>query len=195
MKLDKILKKYESAQAERSALQAAVEDLEAKAQEKKRAAEEIAASGDVPGYEAAKKEADQAAVAVYVKKAQLAKAAAPITPEEAREAWVEYSKNLNKEFDRKYEAYKTARINLSTMLRELVELQRMGFSKRQLIADLSGGVMEYSGIDKNPAYADYPMLTLAEPDVRFDLDFFQKLGLITFEEKTAFMTICNTHTV
>lgn len=184
-KLEKIQAKYNAAQGLKVRLETDINELKSRQPVLLDEAKKRAEAGDIDEYIRLRDQADRIGAEIHVKELQLKKAAAPIEKDEAIAAWKEYIKTADAAFEKKLEAYKKAKRELCTMLKDLVRDRENAKMIRELLA-------LYCGTDKSSmlpyeykdAVSKFSMKPFTPREAQDDCNFFRKSGMITQEEAT-----------
>lgn len=182
-KFEEVQKKYNAAQRQKAQLEAEIIELKERQPILSDEAEKRAEAGDLEGYIELKGQADRISAEIHVKELQLKKAAVPIEKDEAIAAWKEYIKPADAAFVKKFEAYKKARQELCTMLSDLARDRRNALELREML-------LSYCGVNKGDTQpyvyreelANFPLQPIEVKDANEDCNFFQKSGMLTFNE-------------
>lgn len=108
-KLDNIKKKYETAQADANQLREDIEKIKKEYLTIGTEAEKLAEKGDADGYRDALNKIKDLEIMQHVKESRLNYIKAPVSADEAREAWTEYMKAAGAKVNKGLEAYRKAR--------------------------------------------------------------------------------------
>ncbi len=136
MKSDKLFKMHEAAMAEKKNLEERIHALEARIADLKKEAEEAASAGNVEAYKAANAEANDLGATLFVYRKK--RTTTPVTPEMARDAWIEYSSGYASEIRKKLSAYDKARRAACDAFEAAVVCQNDALVERERLAEISG---------------------------------------------------------
>ncbi len=136
MKIDVLKKNYDQAMAKKERMAERISAIESELEQKKKAADELAAQGDEDGYIAAKHEIDDLGYRLFVLKRQTVPK--PVTPEDAAAAWAEYTDSVYiPELNKRRSSFEKGVRNLAANYQEMVVCQNKALQMRELLASLT----------------------------------------------------------
>lgn len=187
-KIEQLEKKATDAQKRAEDLRKEIESMKAKILDREEKGMAAAEAGDDDKYLSLKAEADRLQSLIPVREVLLKKSENPISEDEARSAWDEYSAQVNKDLSKKYTAYQKLREDFYNRFIELIDLQTEICRKRQRLAELARS--DSKNLDRT-----YPFESLGS-DVNNDLDyFFRTLHLMDLDRAGWIATLLNARKV
>lgn len=178
-KLEQIKQIYDAAIASKARLADEIADLERQIPLVNAAAQLAADAGNVESYTEKKSEAERISNMIFVKKSMLRKADAPISEDDAKAAWDEYIKPVDKELQKQMAGYLKARHELFEKFDALVNIYRQILKNREDCIFTTGA----NPYNDRKVLNDYPMSAFLDNDVSLDVEFFRKLGEYTAFEQ------------
>lgn len=196
-KVEALTKKFNQAQAEQDELQRELEEFKKRQVELEAKAEQAAEAGDDEGYLRIKADADKAGALAHVREAKMRRNEIPVTAEEAREAWDEYVKPVEKEIAKDLAEYIKERNALFVKLRAILSKEEKAFWTRQDLMRFSGQYEVPKSGYFTGSYLDriFPMNGINGADIRNDIDLFRKVGLLSMAEASGMHIMLNGHSV
>lgn len=174
MTIKEIFERYAKAQEGQDKLRSDIEALQAKQAEEMAAAESAAERGDVEAYKAHKAKADDAGTACKVREIQLRKSSNPITVDEARTAWEEICRPLNKNVEKLEREYIQARADLFNKFMALIKANEQTVTEREDLARIT--CPEYIGDGKLEEI--FPAVRTSAAELADDRKFFLQKNLL-----------------
>lgn len=181
MKYDKLMSEHKKQQAGLVAKREKLEQLRHTISDLAEAAETAASEGNAGEYTRLKNQQREVEAEAYVLNKVIDRTTTPFTPEDARDAWNEYSEKAIAAVAKKYAQYKTTRADLLQQLKDLAGYVDEVSTVRRTCISLSG--------DDETNYRRMPV---SGNEVTHDLRFFMQLGMLSLEQLGAISTILNT---
>ena len=154
-KLEKMIKEYNAAIANKENLTKEAERFRAEKDNLTAEAEAAAKAGDVETYKQKRDAAALAADNLFVREKQIEGLNCLRTEEETKAAWSEFAEDYNKGFDKAWRAYEAKRKDLYTDFLKLVDMQNAMLKKREACGDCCG--LPKATILDNPADRVFPI--------------------------------------
>ena len=194
-KIEKLEQQFKKAQEDKANLEQKVRNLKEQQQQYEADAKKAAEAGDPDAYLDLKAKANRAEAEAYVFGMQLKKAQAPVSPEEAADAWAEYKRTAEKDLDKCVADYKKKRASLYTDLRALIDKETAAFLVRERLLRISGQFENGRNGYFSGGHIDhvFPMHTLDSGLICGDIKIFQSEGQLSFNEAVRLNTIVNSH--
>ena len=184
-KCEKVLNEYAEMCKRRAKLSGNIEALKERLEEKRQAAEDAAARGDLRAYMDRKADADRMAAELHVAEAQYS-SGETIPADGLRDAWREYAAEYEKSMKALREKYDKAVVGLCSQFMDIVALYNTACEMRERLALIGGKKAE-------DAPTLYGMTELNSADYPADPQFFRRTGAIEPEKTNYISGIFLTH--